>query len=300
MKIDFIFRLYGGYFVRYLCALAILVGIPLQPIFAQQNPYFVTYDHRMEEPQNLEISTQSTVGIPKGDLPGYLGQLLEIEYGVTPRWSSALYLEGASQRHDSTVFTGFRLENRFKVLKGEHRINPVLYFEYENINEASRIKKEILGHAEPSNESLQEPKQETARELEAKLILSSDIKSWNVAGNFIVEKNLSEDEGFEFGYTLGMFHPLSGKSAWCRLCQSISVGAELYGGLGSTDQFGFKDTAHYIAPLLVWNFAANQAVKVSPGFGLTTVSDRMLLRFGYVYELNGFGHRVSKLFRSRS
>lgn len=279
--------------MRYLYIVAVLVAIPHQPMLAQQNPYFVTYDHRMEEHQNLELSTQSTVGIPKHGLPGYLGQLFEVEYGVTQRWSSALYLEGASQRRDSTVFTGIRLENRFKVLDGEHRINPVLYFEYENINEASRIQKEVLGHAEPSGESLKDLRHETAREIEAKLILSSDIKSWNIAGNFIVEKNLTEDEGFEFGYSLGVFHPLSSKS-------SFSVGTELYGGLGSTRQFGLKDTAHYIAPLLVWNFARNQAVKVSPGFGLTPNSDRMLLRFGYTYELNGFGKKISKILRARN
>jgi hypothetical protein len=78
------------------------------------------------------------------------------------------------------VFTGFRLENRFRVLNGEHRINPVLYFEYENINEASRIQKEVLGHAERSNESLQDLKNETAREIEAKLILSTSWQTFAV------------------------------------------------------------------------------------------------------------------------
>ncbi len=287
--------------MKYLIGLAALLLVSIHPLIAQQNPYFVSYDHRMEERQNLELSTQSTIGIPKSGLPGYLGQLFELEYGITRRWSSALYLEGASQRHDSTVFTGFRLENRFKVLNGEHRINPVLYFEYENINEASRIQKEVLGHAERSNESLQDLKNETAREIEAKLILSSNIGNWNVAENFIVEKNLTEDEGFEFGYALGIFSALSGKWSNCRLCPGrISVGAELYGGLGSTEQFGFKETAHYLAPLLVWNIARNQAIKISPGFGLTASSDRMLLRLGYTYELNGFGRKISRMFRSRS
>jgi hypothetical protein len=112
------------------------------------------------------------------------------------------------------------------VLNGEHQINPVLYFEYENINEASRIQKEVLGHAEHSNVSLQDLKNETAREIEAKLILSSDIGSWNIA--------------------------------------------------------------------------RNQAIKVSPGFGLTANSDRMLLRLGYTYELSGFGRKISRMFRSRS
>ncbi len=274
--------------MRYLYVVVLCLLFSLCSAMAQQNPYFVTYNHRMEEHQNLELSTQSTVGIPKENLPGYLGQLFELEYGVMPWWSSALYLEGASQRHDTTVFTGFRIENRFRLLNSEHHINPVLYFEYENINEASRIRKEILGHAEPSDESLSDLQNETAREIEAKLILSTDLKSWNIAENFIVEKNLSKDEGFEFGYALGVFRSLP--------LRSLSAGLELYGGLGSTEQFGFRDTAHYLAPVLVWNLGKNQAIKVSPGLGLTANSDRMLLRFGYTYEINGFGQKVARMF----
>jgi hypothetical protein len=279
--------------VRYLLVIAVLAVVQFRLGFAQQNPYFVAYTDQMEEPTNLELSTQSTIGNPKHDLPGYLGQLFELEYGIAPWWSSALYLEGAYQRQDSAVFTGFRIENRFKVLNGTYRINPVLYFEYENINEASRIQKEILGHTEPSAESLPELSSEKAREIEAKLIVSTDIKSWNLAQNFMVEKNLTEEEGFEFGYALGIFRPLTSKP-------SITVGAELYGGLGSTKLFGFQDTAHYIAPLLVWNFAGNQAIKVSPGFGLTASSDRMLLRIGYTYEVHGFGQKILRLFRGRN
>ena len=238
----------------------------------------------MEEPGNLEFSIQGTGGIQKQNLPGYLGHLFEMEYGVTEWWSSALYLEGSSQSGDATVFSGFRLENRFLPLRSERKVNPVLYFEYENVNEASRIQKEILGHAELSDKSLSELRNETAREIEAKLILSSTLKNWDISENFIVEKNLTEDEGFEFGYAVGIFRPLSVLAAGtdCRFCrESFSLGLELYGGLGSTDQFGFKDTAHYIAPALVWNLGGNHSLKVSPGFGLTGDSNRMLLRFGY-------------------
>ncbi len=73
----------------------------------------------------------------------------------------------------------------------------------------------------------------------------------------------------------------------------------LYGGMGSTEQFGLKDTAHYIAPVLVWNVGKSQAISVSPGFGLTGNSNRMLLRFGYTYEIDGFGRTASGLFGTR-
>src|SRR6266498_1576590 len=112
---------------------------------AQESPFFVTYTHHMEEPGNLDVETSSTAGIPRKGQEFYFAPYMELEYGVTARWTSELYLEGQSTSGDSTVFTGWRWENRYKVLGREHWINPVLYLEYESLNEASRIQKEIEG-----------------------------------------------------------------------------------------------------------------------------------------------------------
>jgi hypothetical protein len=114
---------------------------------AQESPNFVTYDHHLEEQGDLEVAVSSTVGIPRQGQPAFIAPYAEVEYGVTDWWTSALYLEGLSRRRDSTIFTGWRLENRFRPLTGEHRINPVLYVEFANINEASRMQKEVVGHA---------------------------------------------------------------------------------------------------------------------------------------------------------
>lgn len=280
-----------------LLLLTLLICLPLA---AQQNPYFVTYDDHMEEVANLEISSQTTFGVQKNNLPNSAGQLMEFEYGATGWWTTSLYLEGASQQ-GSTVFTGMRFENRFKPLKGQHWINPVLYMEFENINEATRIQKEIVGHAEGSDESLSALRGEKARELEAKLILSSSFRNWTISENFIAEKNLTENEGYEFGYALGVYRPLAtiATGRECRLCrENFSAGLELYGGMGSSQQFGFKDTAHYIAPGLVWN-VGNSAIKFSPAIGLTPGSNKMLLRVAYVYEISGFGHKLAHMFGGR-
>src|ERR1051326_5943957 len=121
-------------------------------VHAQESPYFVTYSHHMEEPGNLEIELSNHLGLPKAGR-AYTAPLLELEYGIKAWWTSELYLEGQSRRGDSTIFTGWRLENRFRPLAREHRINPVLYFEFEDINEASRIQKEIVGHAGDGAES---------------------------------------------------------------------------------------------------------------------------------------------------
>ena len=38
------------------------LGIVAAPGLAQERPYFVTYDHHMEEPGNLEVATNPVIG----------------------------------------------------------------------------------------------------------------------------------------------------------------------------------------------------------------------------------------------
>jgi hypothetical protein len=281
-----------------LAALGFLMFSP-PTASAQDSPYFVTYDHHLEEPGNLEIEGSTTMGVPRSGQKFFFAPYTEFEYGVTGRWTTEFYLESQTTSGDSFVFTGWRWENRFRPFAREHAINPVLYLEYEGVNEASRIQKEIVGHAEISDESNAELSGTTAHELEGKLILSSMVHDWNIAANFIAEKNLSESEGFEFGYAFGVSRPLarlvSGTECrWCR--ENFVAGLELYGGLGSTQDLSLGRTAHYLAPTVRWQFSENSSLTFSPGFGLTGVSNPVLLRIGYSYEVQAFGRKVAMLF----
>ncbi len=276
--------------------------LSLSPILcrAQESPYFVTYDHHLEEPGNLEIETYTTAGIPRSGQPAYVAPYMEIEYGVTGRWTAELYLEGQGTAGDSAVFTGWRIENRFRPLKREHWINPVLYLEYESTSEATRIQKEIVGGGPDVSSPNSELQPAKNHELEAKLILSGTIHDWNVAGNFITEKNLSVGEGFEFGYALGAARPLArlATAGQCRLCrENFLAGIEFYGGLGSTqDGFSVHETAHYAGPVVSWQVSENGSLRFSPGFALTHQGSPVLLRFGYSYEIRGFGDKIAQLF----
>lgn len=273
-----------------LCSCAALAVLVLTaPATAQERAYFVTYDHYLEEPGNLEVALSNTTGVPKHDHAAYSAPWLELEYGVTGWWTAELYVEGVTSRHDGSGFSGWRWENRFRTLKSEHRINPVLYVEYEHINEASRIQKEIVGSGAVSFEPIADLRHEHANELEGKLILSSVVGSWNVSENVIVEKNLSADEGIEFGYSVGMSRSLGSRASGraCHVCaENFAAGVELYGGLGSTQAFGLRETRQYVAPVLAWHITNQSILKVSPGFGLTDASDRFLLRFGWSYEFS--------------
>ncbi len=283
-------------------SLVLVLGLLLVPVIlrAQESPYFVTYDHHLEEPGNLELEIYTTSGIPRAGQIAYVAPYMEIEYGVTARWTTELYLEGQGTVGDSSVFTGWRLENRFRLLKREHFLNPVLYLEYERTSEATRIQKEIVGGGPDvisPNSELQPVKN---HELEGKLILSTTMHDWNIAGNFIAEKNLSQAEGFEFGYAFGVARPLAtlASGAQCRFCrENFLVGVEVYGGLGSTENgFSVQNTAHYVAPVMSWQVSENGSLRFSPSLALTHEGSPVLLRFGYSYEIRGFNNGIARLF----
>src|SRR5437016_5938988 len=206
-----------------------LLPLLLLPCAAQESPFFVTYTHNMEEPGNLDLEFSTTNGIPRTGQSAYVAPYLEMEYGVTTRWTSELYLEG-------------------------------------------------------------------------KLILSSDYHDWNISENFILAKNFSQSEGLEFGYAFGVSRPLAtlASARHCHFCrENFSLGAEVYGGLGSTLDFGLHDSAHYFAPVLSWAVSDNSTLRLSPGVGLTHETNPVLIRLGYTYEIQDFTQRVAKLFGRR-
>lgn len=265
---------------------------------AAERPYFVTYDQGMEEPGNLEIEAEGLVATPdQGDT--FLSGVTEFEYGVKGWWTTEFYLDGQTTQNQSTVFTGFRWENRFRLLKHEHLVNPVLYVEYENLSAADKSFLEIVGF--DSQFDALAPNREThgeiEHEIETRLILSSHLNGWNISENFITEKNLAGDP-WEFGYAVGVSRPLAllASADECVLCrENFQAGVEFFGGLGTTDNFTMHGTSQYIAPVVAWQ-VRDAVIKISPTFGLTGASFPVMLRFGVSYEFSGFGRKVAKLF----
>lgn len=274
------------------------------PATAQESPYIVTYDHYLEEPGNLEIEYFSTFGTQRAG-NDFHAFWLEAEYGVKAWWTTELYLDGQTTFDDSTLFTGFRCENRFRPLAREHFLNPVIYIEYEQISGADKILKEVEGHDVESDYA--EPnallRQEHDHELEFKLILSkSFFDGWNLAMNPIMTKNLSPGEPWEFGYAMGVGRPLASQALpqRCDFCrENFIVGAEMYGGLGDTHLLGLPETSHYLAPVMAWNLPSGWTFRLSAGFGLNKNSHRLLVRWGVSREFDGFGEWLSHWFGGR-
>jgi hypothetical protein len=275
-----------------LAGLAFLLIAPTAA--AQERPYFVTYDHYLEEPGALELGFNPLFGSVEGGNDFVAGSF-ELEYGATAWWTTELYLDGQHTENESTVFTGFRWENRFRLLAREHAINPVLYVEYEDVNGADKVLSAVVGHdvaadfEAPNSETVQE----TERELELKLILSSTVKGWNLSENLIAVKNLAGTP-WEFGYAFGVSRPLALKVSPepCTFCaENFVAGLELYGGLGDTEQFGLSGTSQYLAPIVAWNLPSAVTLKLSPGWGLNQDSLPFVLRFGFSVEFPNVGSR---------
>jgi hypothetical protein len=289
--------------ISLVAALVLIFPFLCCPLKAQENPYFVTYDHNLEEPGNLEVEYFSTFGTQRAG-NNFHSYWTEFEYGVKAWWTTEFYLDAQTTFHDSTVYTGFKWENRFRVLKHEHWINPVLYAEFEDTNGADKTLKEIVGHDTEADftDANGEARREHKREIELKLILSSNTKGWNFSENIIAEKNLS-NEPWEFGYALAASRPLALKASAkrCNFCrQNFILGAELYGGLGDRHSFGLRDTSHYLAPVAGWNLPRGWTLRLSPGFGLNDNSHKFLLRWGVSREITGFDRILRQLFGAKS
>lgn len=273
--------------------LLVLLTLP-RFCLAQEVPYFVTYSDHMEDPGDLEVTLRSANATPKyGN--SFIGETIEFEYGVKTWWTTEFYLSGQHTFNDSTIFGGWRWESRFRPLFTEHFINPVFYVEYENVNLADRSFLEITGHHSVSDLLLTntQGRSETERSLETKLILSSQARGWDISENFIAEKDLNENEPWEFGYALGISRPLAlaaraKPSTFCP--ENFSVGGELYGGLGTLNGFGLKATSHYLGPVVRFNIPHGPSISFSPNFGLNDNAIGVLYRFSLSYEFEQIFH----------
>src|SRR5262245_24885480 len=264
----------------------------------QERPYFVTYDHYLLNTGELELSNSPIWG-EAPDIHSFVGNWSEAEYGVRKWWTTAFYVDWQHTQHEGSLFTGVRFENRFRPWLEEHRINPVLYVEYEHLNGGDKTLREIVGFE--GKQELREPnsvvRHEQEREMETKLILSSDIGEWNLSENFIGSKNI-HGEPWEFGYAVGASRRLAtwtGKR--CAFCaERFRAGVELYGGLGEWGDFTVHGTSQYIAPVIEWNLPSETSLRVSPGWGLTDNSVRTIFRIGVSKEFDDVGHWFGKLF----
>jgi hypothetical protein len=280
-----------------LLAAPLAIGFPAIA-HSQEKPYFVTYSSDLEEPGNLEVEYKGLSSHPK-DANTFTSDTIELEYGATAWWTTELYAQGQSTQNDSTVFTGFRWENRFRPLPREYWINPVLYVEYERVTHADKSILEVTVHDSIARFQVNNNQTHAIVEksIEGKLILSSNFKGINLSENFIAEKNIS-NEPWEFGYAIAAARPLTlaASARHCTFCaQNVGLGGELYGGLGDRYSFGLKQTSQYAGPSVSLNTPSGFTYVFSPQFGLNDNSIGLIWRFKVSYEFQ----QVRDIFRRK-
>jgi hypothetical protein len=116
-------------------------------------------------------------------------------------------------------------------------------------------------------------------ELELKPIISKDFGPVEVDLNPKFEKALVGSEsgdGFEFGYIAGVYYNYM---SW------LSPGLEFYGAIGQMgDPEPLDEQQHYIFPVVRGEFANGIEYNFGPGIGLTSGSDRVLVKLNIEFE----------------
>jgi hypothetical protein len=265
---------------------------------------FVLYDHHTDEKGETEVNVFGDFSNAVGDEPRYSAQLFELERALTDRWEAALYLEGDKIDGEDYLFSGLRIESRYRLFAYGAFLNPVLYVEYENLRPDHKYLLDVTGRTDtPEGPDTWE------HEIESKLIVGHDIsKKLDVAFNWINETNVDTGR-WEFGYALGFNYALVGDAnqeaeehereghakhaqaakgeGWA--IKEIKLGGEVYGGLGDSTLGLTLDphaTQQYAGLNLKTEWTNGLHLMIGGAAGLTRESERGLLRLmvGYEFE----------------
>ncbi len=223
----------------------------------------------------MEIMAMQDLG-SEPDGKSYTAQMIEFELGITDRWTSEFMVESQESGTNAYLFTGFRLENRYRFFEYGTFLNPVIYVEYEDLSEKTKYMMEVSGREDATEHIRARPRE---RVMETRLILGQDISEQvDLAFNWLNESDL--DTGVtSFGYAVGIGY----KPGFTGRNTKLSL--ELYGGLGNSEDGVTADgavTQHYLAPNFLIPFG-RWMVKFGGAIGLTNVSDD-LVRLAIAYN----------------
>ena len=205
--------------------------------WAGNNGYFVTYNSDIEAGE-IEIMFMNDLTAPskskreEDGFGNYFSHMVELEYGISDQLASEFMIEWFEDLKTSKIkYTGFRWEARYRLFKEKVPLNPMIYFEYEDLDPATRYKMEVSGWVHPPYvEKAEEPDRE--RILESRLIISDDAGPLNWAFNWINETNTA-DGITAFGYSLGLM--------WMNH-RSIDISLEMNSSMSSQHNHSNKES----------------------------------------------------------
>ena len=241
---------------------------------AQVDPWeFEVYPYATEGPGVLELETDNAVvanGHSEGGEGTSSGQFrsqgmwynqYELTYGLTDRIEAALYLNMAQPSGHGYWYAGSKYRLRGRLFDEETLpVNLGWYLELE-------------WHKTPQFD-------DSELELELRPIVEKDFGRLSIILNPKFEKAVflgpNRNKGFEFGYANAIYY------RWMRY---LSPGIEFYGGIGRIDDSDpLREQQHYIFPVLWGSLPNGIAYSIGPGFGLTSGSDRVIVKFNLEIE----------------
>ena len=241
---------------------------------AQIDPYeFEVYPYATESCGVIELETDNAVvanghsraGTGTNDAGAHPSQGMwysgeELTYGLTDRIEAAAYVTFAYPSGHGFWWAGDKVRLRGRLF--DEGVLPVDLGWYV----------ELEWHKTPQFD-------DADLELELKPIIEKDFGPLSLVLNAVFEKPLygaGHDQGFEFGYRNGVYY------RWLRY---LSPGVEFYGGVGLIDDNDpLNDQQHYIFPVLWGQLPHGIEYSVGPGFGLTSGSDHVLMKFNLELE----------------
>jgi hypothetical protein len=195
------------------------------------------------------------------DKDGLWRHTVEIEYGVTDRWTLAYYADFEQPSGEDFKYVQSRgVFLRYRLFEpGQRFFDPAIYLEYY-----------LPEHDYRDNEHL-----------ESRIILEKNIGPLQVRLNPILDKNLSGsdvDEGMEFEYAMGVY---------LKTLEALKLGLEFFGEMGEIGNFKkLDDQEHFIFPTLKMDLPMHLEAETGVGFGLTDQSDDLVIKgiFSYAYD----------------
>ncbi|MGH7985039.1 MAG: hypothetical protein ACREQX_01975 [Candidatus Binataceae bacterium] len=262
--------------IRTVLAISAFACIPMlfaHNSYAQVDPWeFEVYPYATEPRGMVELETDNAIvanghshagqGTSSGEFrsQGLWYNQYEFTYGLTDRIEAAGYLKFAEVPGHGYWYAGssYRLRGQL-FTPGRLPVDLGWYVELE-WNRTPQFDDDDL-------------------EVELRPIIEKDIGPFSLIFDPVFEKPLvgeSDNKWFEFGYASGMYY------RWSRY---FSPGVEFYGGIGhlnDNDQIGQQQ--HYVFPVVWGELSHGIEYNAGPGIGLTSGSDRVVLKFNIELE----------------
>ena len=218
------------------------------------------------EPLNSVVAnghSQGDSGTSSGEFPSQsmYRTAFELTYGLTDHLEAAAYLNLALPGGEGFQYAGSKYRLRGSLFEqGQLPLDLGWYAELE----WNRI---------PQFD-------ESELELELKPIIEKDIGRLEIDLNPKFVKAIffgpDKNKGFEFGYVAGAYY-----NYW----RWMSPGIEFYGGIGLIDDVDpISEQQHYIFPVLRGELGGGVEYNLGPGFGLTSGSDHVIVKFNVELE----------------